>query len=176
MLNALPQWQDAGGALRRFVLGFWQGGAPAQAGERFRILPDGSLDLVWELGTSAPRSLAFGTTTRPRAATLTAGAIYVGVRFRPGAAHRFLDATTLAPLTDDDAPCALRRDPELAPRLAEQRDFAERAALIGSHLQRIAANVEAPDLSETAARMIGANGGQVRIGTLADTLGVTRRH
>ena len=176
MLNALPQWQAAGGTLRRFVLGYWQGGAPARPGESFRILPDGSLDLVWELSSGEPRSLAFGTTTRPRAAALTAGAIYVGVRFRPGAAHRFLDAATLAPLTDGDAPCALRRDSDLAPALAEERDFAHRAGLIARHLEHLAADVDARDLSETAARMIGAQGGQVRIGDLAGKLNVTRRH
>ncbi len=176
MLNALPDWREADGALRRFVLGFWQGGQAAAAGETFRILPDGSLDLVWELGAGAPRSLAFGTTTRPREAALTERAIYLGVRFRPGAAHRLLDAGDLAPLTDGDAPCALRREGDLASRVAESRDFPARAALIAAHLARLAADADAPDLSERAARMIGAQGGQVRIGALADRLGVTQRH
>ena len=175
MLNGLPEWQQADGALRRFVLGFWQGGRAADAGETFRILPDGSLDLVWELDANAPRSRAFGTTTRPREAALTAGAVYFGIRFRPGAAHRFLDAADLAPLTDGDASCPLRHDRDLASRLAELRDFPRRAVLVATHLVRLADGAEAPDLAETAARMIGAQGGRVRISTLADKLGVTRR-
>ena len=43
----------------------------AEPSETFRILPDGSLDLVWELGPDRPRLIAFGTSTRPRDAALT---------------------------------------------------------------------------------------------------------
>jgi AraC-like DNA-binding protein len=175
MLNALPHWQVAKGPLRRFVLGFWQGGRAAEAGETFRILPDGSLDLVWELGTIVPRSSAFGTSTRPRATALSAGAVYFGIRFRPGAAHRFLDCGDLSALTDDDAPCLLHHDHDLAPRLADTAGFEHRADLIASHLCRLAADADDPDLTETAARVIASKGGQLRIGELADKLGVTRR-
>ena len=45
--------------LRRFVLGFWQGGRVAAGEENFRILPDGSLDLVWQLDAGAPLTLGF---------------------------------------------------------------------------------------------------------------------
>jgi AraC-like DNA-binding protein len=175
MLNALPQWQPADGALRRFVLGFWQGGRAAQAGETFRILPDGSLDLVWALGTDAPGSIAFGTSTRPRDTTLTEGAVYFGIRFRPGAAHRFLDRGDLAVLTDHDAPCLLRRDRDSAPRLADSCAFEHRTDLVASHLGALAAEAGEPDLSETASRLIATRGGQLRIGELAHKLGVTRR-
>jgi AraC-like DNA-binding protein len=174
MLNALPQWQPAEGALRRFVLGFWQGGRPAEAGETFRILPDGSLDLVWQLDT-APLSFAYGTTTRPREALLAEGALYFGVRFRPGTAHRFLDLIDLSQLTDHDAPCLLRHDRDLATRLADAPTFEGRVTLIAAQLDRVAAEADAADLSEMAARMIGAHGGQVRIDDLANKLGVTRR-
>jgi AraC-like DNA-binding protein len=175
VLNALPQWQPADGALGRFVLGFWQGGRAAEAGEIFRILPDGSLDLVWALGIDAPRSIAFGTSTRPRDAALSKGAVYFGIRFRPGAAHRFLDRGDLSGLTDGDAPCLLRRDGDLAPRLADSDDFEERAALIARHLGTLAAEAGGADLTETAARLIASTGGQLRIGDLAGKLGVTRR-
>jgi AraC-like DNA-binding protein len=175
MLNALPQWQPAAGALRRFVLGFWQGGRAAAAGEIFRILPDGSLDLVWEIGPNTARSIAFGTSTRPRDTALSEGAIYVGIRFRPGAAHRFLDRDDLSALTDDDAPCLLRSDRELALRLADSRDFEDRAALIARHLGTLAADDDGVDLTESAVRLIAERGGQLRIGDLADKLGVTRR-
>ncbi|WP_119305189.1 helix-turn-helix transcriptional regulator [Dongia deserti] len=176
MLNALPQWQTAEGALRRFVLGFWQGGRPAEDDETFRILPDGSLDLVWALGISAPRSIAFGTTTRPRDVALIAATVYCGVRFRPGTAHRFLDHVDLSQFTDRDAPCLLRGDRDLAWRLADAHSFEDRAALIARHLNHLSAGHDVPDLGEAAARMIGAHGGQLRIGDLAAKLGVTRRH
>jgi AraC-like DNA-binding protein len=173
MLNSLPQWQSAEGPLRRFVLGFWQGGRAVEQGETFRILPDGSLDLAWALGAS---SIAYGTTTRPRDAALAEGALYFGVRFRPGTAHRFLDLVGLAQLTDCEAPCVLRHDRDLASRLAEAQSFEERVALVAAQLGRLAAEADAADLSEAAARMIAAQGGRVRIEDLASKLGVTRRH
>ena len=191
MLNALPQWQPAEGALSRFVLGFWQGGRAAEAGETFRILPDGSLDLVWELGPDRSRSIAFGTSTRPRDTALSEGAVYFGIRFRPGAAHRlldhanpalwehiadmFLDRGDLSALTDGDGPCLLRQDRDLAPCLADSGDFERRADLVARHLGAIAADADGTDLTETAARLIVARGGQVKIGDLANKLGVTRR-
>ena len=175
MLNALPQWQPAEGPLSRFVLGFWQGGRAAEAGETFRILPDGSLDLVWEIGPCSAQSIAFGTSTRPRATALTEGAVYFGIRFRPGAAHRFLDRGDLSGLTDGDVSCLLRQDHDLAPRLADTDAFELRADLVARHLGAIAADADGADLTETAARLIAARGGQLRIGDLADTLGVTRR-
>jgi AraC-like DNA-binding protein len=175
MLNALPQWQPADGALSRFVLGFWQGGRAAEAGETFRILPDGSLDLVWQVGSDTPHSIAFGTSTRPRETALTPGAVYFGIRFRPGAAHRFLDRGDLSQLTDGEASCLLRRDRDLAPRLADIADFEQRATLIACHLHALAAEVDGADLAETAARLIAARSGQLKIGELADKLGVTRR-
>ena len=150
MLNALPQWQSANGALSRFVLGFWQGGRAAAAGEAFRILPDGSLDLVWEIGPNSSQSIAFGTSTRPRNAMLSEGAVYFGIRFRPGAAHRFLDRGDLSLLTDGDVPCLLRRDRDLAPRLADSDDFEHRAALIADHLGTLAADAEGADLTVDA--------------------------
>ena len=175
MLNALPQWQPADGALGRFVLGFWQGGRAAAAGETFRILPDGSLDLVWEIGPRAAQSIAFGTSTRPRDAALSEGAVYFGIRFRPGAAHRFLDRGDLSALTDGDAPWLLRRDRDLAPRLADSDDFEGRATIMARHLTTLAAEADDADLTESAARLIAARGGQLKIGELAGRLGVTRR-
>jgi AraC-like DNA-binding protein len=176
MLNALPQWRSIEGALSRFAIGIWDGAAPAARGDTFRILPDGSVDLAWELGTNRPRSIAFGSTTGPRDAALTEGARYFGLRFRPGVAHRLLDLGDLSTLTDSDAPLALRGDRDLAARLADAKTFAARVAIVESHLMRLAAQAEIPDLAETAAQAIAGRGGAVKIDALAARLGVTRRH
>ena len=176
MLNALPQWHAVDGALARFVVGIWDGAAPALRGNTFRILPDGSIDLAWELGIDVPRSVAFGSTTAPREATLTEGARYFGVRFRPGAAHRLLDLPDLSPLTDNDAPVTLRRDRDLAVRLNDAKTFARRVAIVEKHLLRLADEADTRDLAETVAQAISARGGQVKIDALAERLGATRRH
>lgn len=162
--------------LRRFVLGFWQGGRVAAGEENFRILPDGSLDLVWQLDAGAPLTLGFGTGTRPRDAALVQGAIYFGLRFRPGAAHRFLDEGDLSALTDSARESGLRGGDDLARALDTAEDFAERTRILSAHLAKLAAKAAEPDLIELAARAIEQGGGAEKIDDLARRLGVTRRH
>jgi AraC-like DNA-binding protein len=175
-LNTLPQWRDAEPELRRFVLGYWQGVPAATDSESFRILPDGSLDLVWQLGAGAPLSLGFGTGTKPRDAKLKKGATYFGLRFKSGTAHRFLAERDLSTLTDSARESALRgAENHLARALDAAEDFDTRADLVAAHLKRLTERAQAPDLVELAARAIEQTGGTEKIDDLAQRLGVTRR-
>lgn len=176
MLNELPLWQPAVAPLKRFVLGFWQGSRVATDHESFRILPDGSLDLVWRLDAGSPVALGFGTGTRPRDAKLTRGAIYFGLRFRSGAAHRFLDEGDLSDLTDSARESGLQGGGDLARKLNEAEDFAARTQILATHVAGLAAKAAEPDLIELAARAIEQGGGAEKIDDLARRLGVTRRH
>jgi AraC-like DNA-binding protein len=177
LLNALPLWQPAAAPLSRFVLGFWQGNRAAGDNESFRILPDGALDLVWRLGAGAPTALGFGTGTRPRDAKLAKGALYFGLRFRSGSAHRFLDEGDLSDLTDSARESGLRGGGgDLARALNDAEDFPARARILSRHLARLAEQAAAPDLIELAARAIEQGGGAEKIDDLAARLGVTRRH
>lgn len=167
--------------LSRFVLGFWQGSRVLSAEESFRILPDGSLDLVWQLDAGAPVGLGFGTGTRPRDARLIKGAIYFGLRFRAGGAHRFLDEGDLSELTDSARESGLKGGGDLARRLNEADDFAARTELLSTHLAQLAAKAAEPDLIELAARAIEQGASSCisradKIDDLARRLGVTRRH
>ena len=65
----------------------------------FQILPDGCVDVVFELGADAGKIFAYGSTTRPALAPLYVGRQYLGVRFQPGMARHFLDHSPAA-LTD----------------------------------------------------------------------------
>jgi AraC-like DNA-binding protein len=69
------------------------------AGTQFDIVPDGSVDACFVLSEKNPRLLLFGTTTKTSAYELEPGAIYFGVRFRPGEASSFI-REKISDLTD----------------------------------------------------------------------------
>jgi AraC-like DNA-binding protein len=66
---------------------------------KFEIIPDGCVDACFVLSQTNPRVLLFGTTTRTKTYELESGAIYFGVRFRPGKASLFI-REKISDLTD----------------------------------------------------------------------------
>lgn len=107
-------------ALRPFVDRFWLR-APTGAAEVARVLPDGCMDLVVNLGTR-PAAFVVGAMTRPLVLANAGDQPAVAVRFRPGAATPFLRVAAHQ-LTDqrvEDA--ALGIDWLSAQRLAEAGD------------------------------------------------------
>lgn len=76
------------GGLARYVTCVWvQAVTPGSAPHTHRTVPNGSAELVCEVG-SVPRVV--GPQTGPTAETLAPGSTVVGVRFRPGAAAAIL--------------------------------------------------------------------------------------
>jgi AraC-like DNA-binding protein len=76
--------------LRPFVRHYWL--ALDNADAQTRILPDGCVDLVFEVAGSAWRATAYGSTTQVRELACTPGAHYLGLRFQPGHSRHFLQA------------------------------------------------------------------------------------
>ncbi len=56
----------------------------------YEILPDGCIDVVFELSENYTSCLVFGTTTQRQKFDLKLGADYFGIRFHPGMARYFL--------------------------------------------------------------------------------------
>lgn len=90
--GAVPQ------SLLRTVDAFWRVDARGGSG---RVLPDGCLDFLFDLGGESARVV--GPMTRAEVVRLSKGTRLFGVRFRPGAAALFLDARA-DELGDRDAP------------------------------------------------------------------------
>ncbi|UWN50132.1 Bifunctional transcriptional activator/DNA repair enzyme Ada [Alcanivorax sp. ALC70] len=65
---------------------YWLSGD--SAGGEHLVLPDGCVDLVLRLDRTATFQV-FGTRTRPCPVPVTAGASYLGIRFRPGMSRHF---------------------------------------------------------------------------------------
>jgi len=167
----------------------WAAQAPASA-QRHRVLPDNCVDILWQDGGQA--GFAVGMMSSPILVASSAPVRTLAVRFKPGAAGRFLGAP-LHVLTDLRADLDQLWGRSDAERLADalweyQRPERERLALIeGVLLQRLRAAQAAPPSARLAQHhadgliryalgALEASDGGLRIADLATQLGVSRQH
>lgn len=152
----------------------WERTVGDEAGAESRVLPDGSVDLVWE-GSRGLR-LA-GPDTGPVVYALRPGSETVGLRLRPGAAGAVLGLPA-SELRDERVPMEDvwgRAGMALGARLEDDLDAAGRRRILeGALLDRLP-GVDAPDPLVLAA--LGNLGRPAtRVGVLGDTLYVSERH
>ena len=137
--------------LRPYIRCYWVLQAPAVAGAApQRVLPDGCVEMIINVGAQFTRHTATGTETQPRAllvgpttrhmAIAPTGAIrLVGVRFAPGGALPFLSVSPSelrdeAPALEDVTPPF---EPHLAERLAAVVDGSEASVLDGALIRQL---------------------------------------
>jgi AraC-like DNA-binding protein len=89
-------------ALRGPVACLWASLTPDVPGQAKLVLPDGCSDLIWEQGVGA---YVAGPDTRPASPRPSAGAVIIGVRFRPAAGGQLL-RLPLSELRDQRVPLA----------------------------------------------------------------------
>src|SRR5688572_25394615 len=139
--------------LRPYVRCYWTLRAPPVAGAApQRVLPDGCVEMVINVGAHftrhradgvterQPRALLVGPTTRHMSIAPTGEIHLVGVRFAPGGALPFLSVSPTevrdaAPALEDVAPSF---DPYLAERLASVTDGSEASILDGALTRQLA--------------------------------------
>jgi AraC-like DNA-binding protein len=120
-------------ALARHVACFWtlRGAGPAlEAGAPWRVLPDGAIDIVFDLTAAVEEGGRFvGAMTRPVVVSRVGATDRLGVRFRPGGARPFLEAPA-GLITDATLPLedGWRAARGLASELAELDGTARRLA------------------------------------------------
>jgi len=130
--------------LRRYIRCYWTLRASApEASAAQRVLPDGCVEIIVNLGDQflrhdaagqverQPRTLVVGPTTRHMSIAPTGVISLVGIRFAPGGALPFLSASPLE--LRDTAPAldlvGIRFEPALAERLAAALPGTEAAIL-----------------------------------------------
>ncbi|HEX2128523.1 MAG TPA: DUF6597 domain-containing transcriptional factor [Solirubrobacterales bacterium] len=155
--------------LRDLVACTWERDVPAGAPGPSRILPDGSVDLMWR----ANELVVAGPDRGPFLSSVPAGTV-VGLRLRPGTAGRVLGVPA-SELLDTRLPLAevwpldgLDERVAGARSGAHRREELERALL--ARRERIGA---ADRLIHAAAARLGRP--EVRVGTLSDELGTSER-
>ena len=165
-------------ALARFVECLWEKRVDADGPRTQRVLPDGCVDLLFELGDGARRGWVIGAMTRPHDVATDAGARYLAVRFRPGGACGFL-GRPLAELTDERAPLA-----ELWPAAERLTDELAAAPTAPAAIARLARALEDarsrlvpvdPRVAHALARLVRAPA-STRIDALGRELGLSRQH
>ncbi|WP_052517826.1 AraC family transcriptional regulator [Archangium violaceum] len=168
---------------------FWRYSAPPRSAgtgpELHRILPDGCTDLIFHYrDTGSPVWMAnpslevVGPMERFALVSIEPGSVSLGIRFKPGWALALLGVSPRelrglsVPVADCSPALVL-----LQRRLEDCRSSAEAQALLRESVaRRLASSGQAPRPRATRAlRWLQASGGQVRMSSLARTLGVSER-
>ncbi len=162
-------------ALRARVECYW-----TLAGEdvgAHRVLPDGCMDVLFDL--AAPREVAtlVGTMTTALAVPEAARARYVGVRFRPGEAFAMVGVHA-GEVTDQSIPLedvlgALARS--LADEVASAKDDAARFAALDRRLGALRPRATDARVRRVVARILDSPAA-ARVAWLAREVGASERH
>ena len=172
-------------ALADVVQCYWtsRSAGPLAAAHTSRVLPDGCMDVIFDLGErersgDAPRSYVVGAMRTPLEVRMTGAVDILGVRFRPGGAAAFVRAPA-AELTDRSVALRefWRRTAELEERLHETPPEARIRIVEDALLGRLADADAAPDPRIAhVSRQIERSGGSVPVKALHEAVGLTRRH
>jgi AraC-like DNA-binding protein len=165
-----------GAALAPWVECYWSLAARHTPPYGSRVLPDGSSDIIVDLGET-PRAFIVGTMRRAELVPLAGRVDLLGVRFRPGAALPFLDVP-LSELTDRQVPLEA-----LWGRAAEGLIDALAGAVPGDRLARLERALAVKrghdqredDLVSRAVAVLRRTRGGIGIGSVAVALGVGER-
>lgn len=163
--------------LAPYVSCFW---SRAGGGKQTRVLPDGAVDIIFDLGEAAARDSAYlvGAMTRPLVVARSRGRDFVSVRFRPGGAWALFGGSMME-FRDRRVPL-LDLWPDASgwvDRLRERRRTEERLRLLEKLLvSRVARSCRPEPRVAFAVREIERRQGRMAVENLSGLLGVTRQH
>ncbi|MDC0714781.1 helix-turn-helix domain-containing protein [Stigmatella sp. ncwal1] len=169
--------------LTPYVQCFWALTGQASPGLSHRVLPDGCLDILVDLGPQgraegdAPRLQIVGTMRQAEVVPLAAEVCLLGIRFRPGGAYPFL-RLPLHELTGRQLSLELlwpREAREWEGRLWEAEGLQVRVALLEELLLRRLAPGLWDGVLAHAVGLIHMTRGQVPLQTLETVVGISPR-
>jgi AraC-like DNA-binding protein len=181
--HATPTYAEwaPGAALAPYVQCYWTLEAEAAGELTTRVLPDGCVDVLVDLGTrgGTPGSArVVGAMTTASVVPLTGRVSVLGVRFRPGGAAPFL-CLPLDEVTDGDAPLEAlwgREGAALAPRLAEAPRLRDRVSRLEQVLLSRLPSARTPDpaVAHAVSSILGV-GGALPVRMLEEATGLSGR-
>lgn len=136
-----------------------------------RVLPDGCIDIIWTRGAGTQ---VVGANTTAFLVSLPPGVHLIGARMRPGAAPALLGVSGEA-VRDVRAPVQAILDSRRASLAAALDGHRDPLACLLATLGQWAAEATMPDpiVREAVTRLTRP---EIRVGELADQLGVSERH
>ena len=144
-----------------------------------RVLPDGCMDMLFDLAAPRPRGAAtlVGTMTTALVVPAAPRVRYVGVRFRPGEAFAMVGVpageVTDAALPLEDALGAIARS--LADEVAAAKDDGARFAALDRRLGALRARAADARVRRVVGRIFGSPA-EARVAWLAREVGASERH
>jgi AraC-like DNA-binding protein len=145
--------------------------------DRFEVLPDGCIDLVFALGATRGSLLAFGTATQARWFRTQPGTAYLGMRLRPGRLGGLVDAAADG-LTDGVHPLdrlgGVRAD-ELLAQLHEAGSLDAQVAALERLVGRAWRARPGLVALDRAVAVVERHAGDIRVARLADEVALGRR-
>ncbi len=161
-----------GGALARYVSLYWL--SLSNRSPTYTALPDGCVDLVFEVSAGDCRAWVYGSTTRPTDIACDPGSHFLGVRFRPGQSRHFI-AAAAHEITDrrEDLQALMSFPSEIiATQIATGALFGQLALLLTALLQR---SQPAETYVDRIVHHVEARHGLVRMDEVALQFGKSRR-
>lgn len=160
--------------LAPYVSCYWS--RRASPGIATRVLPDGAVDFLFDVGPGAPRADVVGTMTRALLAPALSD--YVAVRFRPAGMRAFL-AHPVEELTDRrvELKALLPEAPEWLERIGSERSSIARVRRLDRLLLGALSASRAPDPRVLAGvARLERSGGTLDVASLGSALGLSRQH
>ena len=157
----------------------WTCHVPAGGGLSHRVLPDNCIDIIWQ--DSNPQGGVAGMMSSVIHVPFEGPVRTIAVRFKPGAAAYFFDLPLhelidLHPSLADLWGAALAREFADALWTTPLSDSDALATVERMLVERLQAAAPGPGLVEHAVSALEASGGNLRIESLAESLGVSRQH
>jgi len=163
-------------SLDAFVACYWQAmGSGDFTLPSYTIIPDGCVDVVYELQGSHIRCMAFGTTTSVQMFVPAPHSVYFAVRFRPGMARHFLHCS-IPELTNNAVTLSsfLRLSSD---EVVEGNTLGDRQMIMEQAMTRQLSRLDyTVTLLDRALRAMRDGQGSLRIDDLANQCGVSTRH
>ena len=166
--------------LQPYVDCFWT--RVGRVGAESRVIPDGAVDIIFDLTARSPNEAAFvvGTMTRPLLIRSVNESDYVAVRFHPGGAQP-LFGHSMRELSDHRVDLESIWSPQVASewmeRLREAGPSEARTRVLERLLVERIQGIQSPEPRvREAVRRIGTSGGSISTEQLSRELGLTRQH
>jgi hypothetical protein len=161
--------------LQPFVECFWRSQTSDRLSSIQRVLPDGCVDLIFDLTPGRETAFWVGTMTRPMVVEGGRARDFLGIRFHPGGAKGLLNLR-LAELTDERVPFQ-----SITPSVEEvldrvlDHDSTPFDAVERWLTPRLAVDARFP-LVQSIFRHVKRSSGNVRVGDIAASLGLSRQY